>query len=217
MDAALEHHRSGDRSHLREVEAILQRLRAFSDRLVPLSDAEWSRFIDGMHARKLAPREYFLRSGSICDHIAFIGKGALRMFHERDGEEITIDICLDGSYCTDYVSFLTRQPSTRSIQAIDEVEMVVFDRDHLEHLYATSPMAERMGRRIAEGLFIHLAERTGQFLTESPEQRYVRMLNERPEVVQRIPLRFVASYLGVRPETLSRIRSRWARSRKRAA
>lgn len=195
----------------------LERLKRFSDQLVPLNDREWSAFISGMQERRLAPRGFFLRAGEVCDEIAFVGKGALRMFQERDGEEVTIDICLDGQYCTDYVSFLTHQPSNRSIQALDEVEMVVFDRDHLEHLYATSPMAERMGRRIAEGLYIHLSERTGQFLTETPEQRYVRMLNERPEVVQRIPLRYLATYLGVRPETLSRIRARWARARKRAA
>lgn len=199
--------------HLRRVEETLARLKQFSDQLVPLNEVEWKAFTAGMEARHLAQRSYFIQPGQVCHVIGFIGKGALRTFHERDGEEITVDICLDGQYCTDYVSFLTRQPSTRYIQALSEVDLVVFDRDHLEHLYATSPSAERMGRRIAESLFIHLAERTGQFLTESPEERYLRMLNERPEVLQRIPLRYLASYLGVRPETLSRIRARWVRGR----
>ncbi len=199
------------------MEDTLLRLRAFSDQLVKLNDEEWSRFIGGMRARTLAKREHFLQAGQVCNEIAFIGKGSLRMYCHRDGDELTIDICLDGSYCTDYVSFLTRQPSTRYIQALDDVELVVFDRAHLDQLYATSPIAERMGRRIAEGLFLHLSERTDQLLTVSPEQRYMHMLDERPEVVQRIPLRYVATYLGVRPETLSRIRARWMRSRKRAA
>lgn len=199
------------------MDAILCQLKEFSDALVPLNEEEWTGFISGMKPLSLAKGDHFLRAGQVCDHIGFIGSGVVRTYHMKDGEEVTTEIALDGMYCTEYVSFLTKKPSNRSIIALEPVEMVVFDRDHLEYLYTTCVAAERMGRRIAETIYVCGEQRNDELLLYSPEDRYLKMLRERPEVFQRIPLKHIASYLGVRPESLSRIRSRWMRTQRHAA
>jgi CRP-like cAMP-binding protein len=193
------------------MELILRKLKAFSDQLVPLDELEWDAFISGMRSRSLKKKEFFLTAGDVCNEIGFIGSGVLRAYYLKDGEEITSDICMDGMYCTNYVSFLTRSPSNMYMVALEPVEMVVFDREHLERLYASSRSAERMGRRIAESIFIHVASRNEQFLLESAEERYLSLLKDHAEVFQRIPQRHIASYLGVKPESLSRIRARTLR------
>lgn len=197
--------------------AILFQLKQFSDSLVPLNEAEWNSFISGMRPLSLAKGDHFLRTGEVCDRIGFIGSGVVRTYHMKDGEDVTTEISMDGMYCTNYVSFLTRKPSTRAMVALEPVEMLVFDHAHLQALYSKSAAAERMGRRIAETIYICGEERNEQFLLESAENRYMRLMKEQPEVFQRIPLKYIASYLGVRPESLSRIRSRWARSQRKAA
>jgi CRP/FNR family transcriptional regulator, anaerobic regulatory protein len=199
------------------MDAILRQLKQFSDALVPLSEEEWTAFISGMKPLSLAKGDHFLRAGEVCDHIGFIGSGVVRTYHMKDGEEITSEICLDGMYCTDYVSFLVQKPSNRSIVALEPTEMVVFDREHLDYLYTTCIAAERMGRRIAETIYVCGELRNEELLLHSAEDRYLKMLRDRPEVFQRIPLKYIASYLGVRPESLSRIRSRWMRAQRHAA
>jgi CRP/FNR family transcriptional regulator, anaerobic regulatory protein len=170
------------------MDAILCQLKEFSDALVPLNEEEWALYISGMKPLSLAKGEHFLKAGEVCHHIGFIGSGVVRTYHMKDGEEVTTEIALDGMYCTEYVSFLTQKPSNRSIVALEDVNMVVFDRDHLEHLYRTCTAAERMGRRIAETIYVCGEQRNDELLLYSAEDRYLKMLRERPEVFQRIPL-----------------------------
>lgn len=138
--------------------------------------------------------------------------GSLRSFHLKDGEDITQTFFFAGNYATDYESFLTQRPSAVYIQAMEDTEVIQCHYDDLQKLYAASHTGERLGRLIAENIFLGLSLRNRHFLLDDPETRYLALMKERPKVIAHIPLKHIASYLGIKPESLSRIRARMVKA-----
>ncbi len=158
--------------------------------------------------RTLRKKELLLREGDVCRFAAFVRTGCLRYFYSVEGAEHTGQFFFENSWYTDYASFLTGEPTRQSIQALEPTELFLLHRDDLEALYRTHPTFERFGRVMAERAFLGVRHRT-EFLTNlSAEERYRQLLRERPKVLERVPQHYIASYLGVKPESLSRIRKR---------
>lgn len=193
------------------LEAARAQLRAFTQRIVQVDDAVMDRLMDELVPMTLAKGALLLHSGEVCEQVWFIGRGLVRAYFLKDGEEVTQQFFFEGNYTTDYESFLTRQPSQLHLHALESTLLLGLHREAMHRLYAADPGAERMGRRIAEEIFISVSRRNRSFLLDSAEKRYLDLLRERPKVMQRVPQRHIASYLGVKPESLSRIRARVAR------
>lgn len=152
--------------------------------------------------------EYLLHQGKICNRIAFIEKGLFRLFYLHDGKEITTCFCKEDTITCSYQSMLTQQPSEMAIQAIEDSKVISFSYESLQKLYQTDLFWQQVGRLAAENEFI-IAECYNRFLnTLSARDRYLQIMESDPELLQRVPLNYLATYLQITPETLSRIRKK---------
>ena len=160
----------------------------------------------------LQPGEYFLEEGKICRQVGFIVQGLLRYFVTQDGVEKTFYFSREEEWVCNYRSFLPMQASDTSIQALEETRLCVISYDGLQRIYRDVAEGERFGRLAIEQVFLTSIEQIRSLYADGPEQRYRQFLSAYPDVAQRIPQYHIASYVGVRPQSLSRIRKRLAKS-----
>ena len=186
------------------------RLRQYLTRFVELTDPEWEALEKHLIVTKIAKKGFLIQQGQIANEISFLLSGSCRLFYEKDGEEKTTYFSFENSLVAAYLSCLTSQPSTVSIQALEECELISFRYDVLTALYQQFPAYQLFGRKLAEYLFAGLDIRLAELLTLSPEERYLKFIGTpaKRKIIERIPLQYVASYLGITPVSLSRIRRR---------
>ncbi|MFC5701388.1 Crp/Fnr family transcriptional regulator [Cohnella faecalis] len=180
-------------------------LRRFSD----IPDSEWQWFAARLHARTLRKYDYFIRSGEQARFIAFCAEGLFRFYYDTEnGNELNKSFCGKGDFVASFHSLLLDSPSRLHIQALEDSELWVISYADYIGLYDRHVCWERLGRRMAERLFIKKEQRERELLLCSAEERYRLFVNENPELHERIPLYHIASYLGITPVALSRIRRR---------
>lgn len=178
--------------------------------LVPLEERAW-RHMASCSVRKTVPQGWFLvHEGERARHVGFVARGSMRSFYDRDGNEHTTNFFLEGSFFGDCEHFDTRGPSAVSVQAVEPSTLLLITLEDLERLEKEFPAIEALGKRIAERHYAHERHRVASLLSESAEQRYLDLLDRQPALLQRLPQYMVASYLGMAPETLSRVRRRLA-------
>lgn len=132
----------------------------------------------------------------------------MRLFYNVEAVENTVQFFFADSWYTDYASFLTERPAVENMQALEPSEVVQFKKTDLYKLYDQYPIFDRVGRVMAENAFLSISKLNQMLANEEPEQRYLNLLKQRPELVEKIPQHYIASYLGIQPESLSRIRKR---------
>lgn len=190
------------------------RLREYVNRFMSLPEADFAAMQERMVKRIVPKGGHLLTAGEVCPYVAFINKGHLRSYCLVKHEEITYNFWFDGNFITDYSSFLTRQPSVETHEALDDVEVLAVSYEDMQHLYQHSSGWNKFGRLIAEFIIIGIAERNRAMLFLSPEEQYLNLMKTRPKVFANVPQHYIASYLGLRPESLSRIRKRLATAKK---
>jgi CRP-like cAMP-binding protein len=187
-------------------------LRTYIEKLIPdIEEDTWQQFAERLTVRNYKKGELAVKPGMVCNNVSYVNKGLLRSYYLVDGKEIITSFFPEACYFSDYESFLSRKPAVMYSEAIEDTEVVDLNYDDLQSLYASYPQCERVGRLVAEELFVHLSNRNSSFMLDTPEQRYARFLQECEPIVQRIPQYMIASYLGITPEALSRIRARISR------
>ncbi len=159
---------------------------------------------------RIAKGERWLSVGERCEHVAFVVSGLLHMFYEVDGKVTSIEFSFENGITADYDSFLRQAPARVNIEALEDAELLVMSFQGMQWLYENISGSDRIGRRVAEFLFMAVSAKNDSFILDTPEQRYLTLLTTRPKLMQRVPLYLIASYLGVTPEALSRIRRRLA-------
>ncbi len=160
----------------------------------------------------VAAGEYFLQQGKTCRKIAFIEKGLMRLYYLNDGKEITNCFCKENSIVTSYTSLITKQESDFSIQAIEPCKLIVLSYDTLQKMYTQDLFWQQLGRLAAENELI-TTECHQRFLRDlSATDRYTQILENENELLQRVSLSHLATYLQIAPETLSRIRNKISRT-----
>ncbi|HEX6226190.1 MAG TPA: Crp/Fnr family transcriptional regulator [Chryseolinea sp.] len=184
-----------------------EELRWFFEKQVPLDDDAWNDLQKIIEPRKLDKKEHFLRQGEICRQLGFITRGYVRLYFLKDGDEITKDFNFENSFCGSYASFSLLQPSRFNIIAMEKVWFYSIGREDLFRLFDKYPSLQKLGRLSMENMFIRKEMREASFLLDSAEQRYQNLLQQYPRITQRVPLKYLASYLGITAETLSRIRA----------
>jgi CRP-like cAMP-binding protein len=164
--------------------------------------------------RNLSKGSFLLESGAVVEHLYFVDFGLLRYYYidGQTGEERTGQFFDAGSIYTDVKSFVTEAPSRQFIQALEPSAVLCIPRLVIYDLYDREQALERFGRLMIERALIGSQQRTSEFMSQSVEQRYLELTKERPDLVQRIPQYILASYLGITPEALSRIRRRAAKT-----
>jgi CRP-like cAMP-binding protein len=149
---------------------------------------------------------YLAHSGRVSTAIYFLSTGIVRVFTTNADKEVCLDFAFAGQFSTAYASFITQSPSAVTLQAITPVTGFAFYYDDLQQLYQQDHSAERTGRLLAEFQYLRKYQRELSFLQYSAQERYLQLLQQHPQIIQQIPVKYIASYLGIEPESLSRIR-----------
>jgi CRP/FNR family transcriptional regulator, anaerobic regulatory protein len=155
----------------------------------------------------LAKNDLFLRVGQVCTSVAFIESGTILCFRENDNaDKLVCDVYFEGTWAGYLQSMITKTPSDMTIQALEDTRIVEIQYNNLLTLFEQFPMAERLSRKLTEESFIQIAQRMAnlQFLTA--EERYMNLTKEEPRLIERVPQYYLASLLGIAPQSLSRIR-----------
>ncbi len=149
-----------------------------------------------------------LKHNEICKGIYFVERGMLRIFYYKQGREITEWFAPEQNFCFSINSFFTNTPSQLIIQCLEESEIVVITKNGLSDLITSDIEISNFYTKLLSGSLICSQVRMDSILFETAAQRYQNLITTTPTIPQRVPLQYIASYLGVSPETLSRIRSR---------
>lgn len=176
---------------------------------VPLTAEEEEQIKTYLTVKKLRKRQYLLQEGDVCKMVAFVEKGALRLYRvNEDGSEHIVAFALDGSFITDLYSFLTNETSTYNIDAIEDSELVLITRSASDELRKRSPKYQEFIFQATSEAYIQLERRVTSTISLSLDERYKELTANHPTIIQRVPQHMIASYMGLNPETLSRVRKR---------
>lgn len=176
---------------------------------VPLSQEEESLIKTCLIPKKLRKKQYLLQEGDVCKSFAFIEKGALKAYSlDHNGNEHIIQFGLEGWIIADLYSFLTGEPATYNIDAIEDAELVLVSKSAHEELLQKLPKYETFTRLNITGAYIAMQKRITSIISSPLEERYANFTALYPDIVQRVPQHMIAAYMGLTPETLSRIRRR---------
>jgi CRP-like cAMP-binding protein len=161
----------------------------------------------------LAKHDFFLQAGRYCTSVAFIVSGTLLYFRENDNADKQVcDVLFEGSWATYIQSLVTKTPSDMNIQALEETHIVEIRQQHLEVAFERFPKLEHLSRKLTEASFIRIAQRAADLQFLSAEDRYGKLMREEPRLFERIPQYYLASLLGIAPQSLSRIRKDFSNS-----
>jgi len=175
-------------------------------KIVNVPESEWEFLAEHLQTITLRKKEHMIQEGSVCRHIGFVAEGALRSYLLNDGNEIVNEFFFETSFASSYSSFLMQTVSSLNIQALEQTTLNIIKLELLQALYSRHSCWLYLGKFMFEQQFIKKCRRETSFLRDSAACRYFAMLKLYPNIEQRIPQYYIASYLGITPETLSRIR-----------
>lgn len=157
--------------------------------------------------KHLKPNDYFIQDGSVCKEIGFIISGIFRSFYFSDhSDEITYCFSFPDTLIAGYSSYISGEPTPENIQAITKAEILVFSKDDLNSLIDSNPKWLLFSKIIAEQQYLEMEKRVFTLQKDKAEIRYQNLLSNHPEYLQKIPLQYIASYLGITQRHLSRLR-----------
>jgi CRP-like cAMP-binding protein len=186
-----------------------QRIKAYFTRLLPnLSGETWAAVESTLIHRRFERGETILAAGQTEGYVNYLEQGLVRMYYNQEGKERITAFFREDEMFSGYESFLSQRPMTYTIEAVEDTDLWSISKRDVQAMYDAHPEMDRFGRLIAEYLFIFITDMNHALATMSPEDRYLRMIKNRAAVLQRVPQYMIASYLGVTPEALSRIRKR---------
>lgn len=187
-----------------------QRLLTYFSKILPLTQEEVDGIVATLSIQKYPKGAILLKEGEISSEAYFVLEGCVRQYFLIDGEEKTNNFFTEEQWVISMQSMTYNSPSKHFLECVDECTLVVGNREKEEQLYAQFPKLATISRRVMEKVFAEQQELSGSYFTDTPEERYINLMRTRPELLQRIPQYIIASYIGVKPESLSRIRKRLA-------
>ena len=157
--------------------------------------------------KKLKRKKYLMQEGDVCRYTAFVHTGLMRSFTvDAKGNEHILQFAMEGWWMADLASFITEEPSPYNMEALEDCELLLITKPSWETLLEKIPQFERYFRILIQNNLIATQRRLMHSITETAEQKYLKMIQTYPECVQRIPQHMIASYLGMTRETVSRVR-----------
>jgi len=184
-------------------------------RFITLTSEEEQYFTSLLKLKKIKKKAYLLQEGDISRHQYFVSKGCLRTYMiDEKGLEHIIQFAIEDWWTGDMYSFLTQTPARFTIDALEDTELLCLEKNALEELYIRIPKFERFFRHLLQNAFVALQERIIANLSQPADERYCTFITKYPDMEKRLPLKQIASYLGITPESLSRIRSNYIKVNK---
>ncbi len=183
---------------------LLQRVKSIS----PLTNEAQCAIQDCFRELVVSKNDFLLTEGKTCKHLYFLSQGAARGYYTLDGKEITHWFAFENDFVTSMHSFITGEPSVENVQVLEGSILYAINKETLTQLLNNYHEIERLVRIAYEKYYIRLEDRliNGQFKTAA--ERYEKLVQETPHILERVPLGMIASYLGISQETLSRVRGK---------
>lgn len=182
----------------------LDKLAQFS----PLSEASRTQLKGCISVKSIPKGEYILKQGEVCKHLYFVNKGMVRIFYYKNGKEITEWFANEKHFCFSISSYFSQSPSNLIIEAIEDSEVFFLSKEAQYQLHKTNiEIANMMIASLSRALILS-QQRMEALQFQTAKQRYYTLLEEHPEILKKVPLQYLASYLGMTQETLSRIRAK---------
>ena len=169
---------------------------------------QWKKYEHFFHQRSYPAKTVLLKEGDIARSLFFIKKGCLREGFTEGGREITFQFFFEGERVASFESFMMSRPSEMFIETIEPTTVNILKKKDFDFLIKKFPVLKEQFVRVIVMRFTHYAKLFRSHITNNPKQRYLELLNNEPRIIQRVPLQYIASYLGITPVSLSRIRSK---------
>jgi CRP-like cAMP-binding protein len=177
-----------------------------------VTEVELEYLRSGLSVIELKPKHFYLHSNSIQKEIGFVFSGLMRSFYiDNNGNEISVNFIRENSFATDYPAFITQTPCKYYFQCIEHTVIVNLSYKHIQEGYEKFPILERYGRLVTEEVLKMQQRRIERFLFDNAEKRYLNFVNEYPDLFNRVSVSYLASYLGIERQSLTRIRKKLAR------
>jgi CRP-like cAMP-binding protein len=187
----------------------------YFDRLIPLNKDEKALINENFHPRLFRKKQYALQEGDICTQFFFVVKGCLRMYKiDSKGDTYTIQFATENYWINDLGSFHGLKPSSLNIDALEDTVVLQINRDDLISLYTQASKFDRIFRVLIENSFLKLQERLLQNISSTADERYESFMETYPHLINRLSQVQIASFLGITPEFLSRLRSKQLKTSK---
>ena len=180
-------------------------LKKFISKYVTLSDAELEDITNKFKSKVVKKNNYLLRQGDTCKDLVFVQKGCLRLYYLKDDIEVSVWFAFQQSSAIEIYSFISENPSDYFLQAIEDSEVLYLPKTELNKLYHYHPKMQEMMRNFWEDVILNLINRFTALQKDPAEKRYLDLLNK-PAYLETIPQKYLASFIGVTPTSLSRIR-----------
>ncbi|MCB9074003.1 MAG: Crp/Fnr family transcriptional regulator [Chitinophagales bacterium] len=176
--------------------------------LPDLSIKDWAFLMSISSFRSIKKGDVFIKAGTVSEELGFIIKGSFRFFYEKEDVEKTAYFVFENQIMASFEGILEKAPSKTTIQALEDGEIFVIDYNKMRKMYHTSSKFENIGRLIGEYYILMLHNQLSSFLLDTPEERYLKLVENNADLLNKVPLQYIASYIGVTPVSLSRIRKR---------
>ncbi len=176
---------------------------------VTLTSADKEQIATYFLPKRLRRRQYALQEGDVCKYLTFVSRGLLKSFKvdEKGNERISL-FAWEGWWISDFNSFIHQEAAELNIDAVEDTDLLLISREHYDKLLADFPIMERYFRILYQNSLVTKDKRLISANGDSAEMRYMKLAEAMPDMLQRIPQNLIASYLGLAPETLSRIKKK---------
>jgi CRP-like cAMP-binding protein len=185
----------------------MEQIRQVMKQMINVSEDELNGFLDKAITKNFKRQEILSRPNAVPNDIFFINKGIIRVsLTDNEGTDHTIHFAIENQFIADYSNFIQKQPSIYSLQTLEETEVVILPRSVIEWGYKNLTDGQKMGRLIAEYYFIYQDNRIKNLYLRTPKERYDSITEVFPNIHNRVPQHMIASYLGITPIHLSRLK-----------
>ena len=175
---------------------------------VEISENDWKFIESKLQIATLKKKDFLTETNAIEQKIYFILEGVFRIYIELPEKDVTSDFGFPNKFISSYSSFLTQTQSVACIQSLTKSKVIFITREDLDEIYKNTSCGESIGRVFAEEFFMYKSKRELSFMKDSPTERYLNLFKEQQNLIQEIPQKYLASYIGITPQALSRIRAK---------
>ncbi|MFL5808235.1 MAG: Crp/Fnr family transcriptional regulator [Flavisolibacter sp.] len=190
---------------------MIEKMLAAFNRLHALTDEMRERLTTITSIKEYPKKHLLLQEGQVAHYAYFVVKGLARAYYITDGKEITTRFMNEDFIITSWISFYTRQPGYEFIETLEDCVLAAMHYRDLQKIYSDIVEFNIVGRKLAEHFFFLSEQRTQMLRKHTADEKYTGFLHQHPDLLQRIPLKYIATYLGMNEETLSRVRSKAAK------
>ncbi len=190
----------------------MEQIRKFLENYAPLTDEEWNLLLSKTLVYRLKAGDFLLNEGKVCTIMGFVESGVLRTYYvDKLGREKSMFFHFERVPISDFESFIKQKPSKCYIQAVTDSVIYTINLADREYLMNRYPVFERINRKMIEHFYIFMMDRLKDFIFLSAEERYLKLIEKRPDIFQKLPLGYISEYINIKPQSLSRIRKKLAK------